>query len=218
MDRLLAGPPATAVRATVRKGIRTVRRDASAFPASGLSGLPRPVVRGASRAVADAQRPSLVRLAAGTSAILDINKEDFLNTNTTKSADLLRTAQETLTEAKATAAMPLAMRAAKKTAAKKPAAKKPAAKKAAAKKPAARKAAPKKAAAKRTTTARKPAAKKAVAKKPAAKKPAAKKAAAKKPAAKKAAKAAKPAAKRVVRRPRKAAPAADAPATPAEGA
>jgi len=201
MDRLLAGPPATARRATFRKGQRTARRAGCAFPEAGpplSSGHadPVPVPHGIGRAPV---QPAF--MAAWVWAIQDIIKEDFLDKTTTAPAEFVRAAD---------AAMPLAMRAAKKTAAK---AKKPAARKAAAKKPAARKAAVRKPAAKKAA-ARKPAARKAAAKKPAARKaaarkPAAKKAAARKPAARKAA-AKKPAAKRAVRRPRKAA----APATP----
>ena len=209
MDRLLAGPPALAGRATFRKSERTARRAGCAFPEAGppLSSRhadPVPVPHGIGRAPV---QPAF--MAAGLRAFQDTIKEDFLDKTTTAPAEFIRAAD---------AAMPLAMRAAKKTAAKKPAAKKPAARKPAAKKAAStRKAAPKKAAAKRTATARKPAARKAAAKKPAARKaaarkPAAKKAAARKPAARKAA-AKKPAAKRTVRRPRKSAAPAAPPAS-----
>jgi hypothetical protein len=198
MDRLLAGPLASLRRATFRKQERAARRAGKLFPeASPPLSSRHAGAAHAKRSIARApNQPAF--MAAGVCAIQDTKKEDFLDKTTTAPAEFIRAAE---------AAMPLAMRAAKKTAAKKPA------RKAAAKKPA-RKAAPKKAAAKRTATARKPAARKAAAKKPArkaaAKKPAARKAAAKKPAAKKAA------AKRTVRRPRKAA--AAAPAAPAEAA
>jgi hypothetical protein len=200
MDRLLAGPPAKAGRATFGKPERAARRAGKLFPEAGppLSSRHAGAAHAMRRIARAPNQPAF--MAAGVCAIQDTKKEDFLDKTTTAPAEFIRAAE---------AAMPLAMRAVKKTAAKKPV------RKAAAKKPAARKAAPKKAAAKRTATARKPAARKAAAKKPAArktaaKKPAARKAAAKKPAAKKAP------AKRVVRRPRKAA--AAAPAAPAEAA
>lgn len=206
MDRLLAGPPAAARRATFRKTEGAAGRVGFLFPEAGptLSSRHAGTVRTAPGAGRAPVQPAF--MAAGVCAIQDTIKEDFLDKTTTAPAEFIRAADS---------AMPLAMRAAKKTAAKKPAARKPAARKAAVKKPAARKAAPKKAAAKRTATARKPAARKpaarkTAAKKPAARKPAARKAAAKKPAAKKAP------AKRVVRRPRKtAAPVAAAPAADA---
>lgn len=204
MDRTLAGPPAhRARRATFRNGTRAVRAAWSACPEAGPTLSPKhadatPRVAGIGYAPASPAVPAAPR----GSAIQDTKQEDFLDKTSIAPAELLRAAQETLSEAGR--AMPMAMRAATKKAP----AKKAAPKKAAAKKPAAKKAAPKKAAAKRTTTARKPAAKKAAPKKAAAaKKPVAKKAAVKKPAAKKAA-AKKPAA----RRPRKTAAAAPAPA------
>lgn len=186
MDRLLAGPPATIGRATFGNGSRAGDRAGPAVREAGPPLSSRHA--GSARAACGIGRASVqpAFMAIGVCAIQDTKKEDFLDKTTTAPAEFVRAAD---------AAMPLAVRAARKTAAKKPAARRTAAKKPAAK---------------RATAAKKPAAKRATA----ARKPAARKTAAKKPAARKAA-AKKPAVRRAVRRPRKAAAPAAAPAAPA---
>lgn len=196
MDRLLAGPPATIGRATFGNGSRAGDRAGPAVREAGPPLSSRHA--GSARAACGIGRASVqpAFMAIGVCAIQDTKKEDFLDKTTTAPAEFVRAAD---------AAMPLAVRAARKTAAKKPAARRTAAKKPAAK----RATAAKKPAAKRASAARKPAARKTAARKPAARKTAAKKPAARKAAAK------KPAVRRAVRRPRKAAAPAAAPAAPA---